>query len=591
MPPFSSPLRSRLIRRLGALLFMLGGVIALSALLVRLASPTGFLWVRLASTSGFLVLSAWSAWAFAQAWVYPRRLARAERLWIADGPHREILAQISNTRAARGEIAYRLHLLASRVHLGEGDRTQAWQESFLAHRFRLPVWKRLPILVYSHLDSRLSARTAATWEARLFRFAPELPSLNHQPVLQRLATDSSGLEMPAWERLLAILPTLQDDPLLLEFIMLSALDLIQNARTDRVQLGHQEWSPLVPYLFEEALGLLLRRHGEPRVGWDRTPPALHLLRQGRLQEVIRLAQSLPLARRSASLCEAEVAALRQIGDLRAAQAAIHGALGQHPGSFQLWLERFHAAMAVSETGIARESLERAERLLPSQPQALRGPCRDEWHLRSAELAYWLENAPERAWTHLQALAEPRREEQGLLVLQVQLALGQYEQAFEKSRRLLARQPRNGELLMLHAECLAGMDAWESLLPFLEALTEEARQLPAFWHLKGLAQSHLGNPQAAREDLECAVRMAPRDLRAILDAGYASKELSDHARAEEHWRHALQLDRTCEEALTQLADTRRARQDPEGARRLLRECLLHHPGSEKAQAYLAELEAN
>ena len=559
-------------------LALLGG--AATALLLRSATPT----LPLPELLGPVP---WMGWALAQVHLQRRRLARAERLWSMDRPSGEILAEISRGRLAGGEAGYRLRLLASRVRLGEGDRRGARRESLLAHLHRLPFWERLPIRAYFLLANRLGPGRAEAWEERLHRLAPAMAPLAHRIASREIATEVPSRERIGWERMLAALPAAQDDPLLLESMMSCALERIQGAP----RLGHQEWSPLVPYLFEEALSLLLGRHGEPRVAWDRTAPALYLLQQGRPREVLRLAQGLPLARRSAALCEAEIVALRQTGDLRGAQAAIRAALEVHAGSFRLWMERFHAAMAASETGIALDSLEMAERLLPGQPEADRERHSAEWHLRRAEFAHWIEGDPERAWPHLQALPEGLRDENGLLLLRVQIALGQHEAAFEASRRLLARQPHSAELLLLQAECMAGMETWEALPPFLEQMPEEGRKQPVFWHLKGLAQAHLGSPLEAREALEIAVHMAPRDLSMVLDAGHASMELGDYARAEHHWRCALQLDPKCEEALLQLADTRQALQDPEGARRLLRECLLHHPESEGAQAFLTELEAN
>ena len=145
--------------------------------------------------------------------------------------------------------------------------------------------------------------------------------------------------------------------------------------------------------------------------------------------------------------------------------------------------------------------------------------------------------------------------------------------------------------MLQADCLAGLEAWEALSPFLDGLGEVARTRSAYWHLRGLALANLGNPLPARQDLERAARMDPTSLRYLLDAGHACAELGEWERAEGHWRQALQSDSQSEEALIQLAEARRELQDPEGSRRYLRECLLHHPESEDAQVRLAELEAN
>ena len=85
-------------------------------------------------------------------------------------------------------------------------------------------------------------------------------------------------------------------------------------------------------------------------------------------------------------------------------------------------------------------------------------------------------------------------------------------------------------------------------------------------------------------------MESGNLRMVLDAGHACMDLGEFARAEQHWRQALRLEVTDAEALVQLAETRQMLQDPDGARRYLRECLLHHPESAEAQAALAALEA-
>jgi tetratricopeptide (TPR) repeat protein len=73
--------------------------------------------------------------------------------------------------------------------------------------------------------------------------------------------------------------------------------------------------------------------------------------------------------------------------------------------------------------------------------------------------------------------------------------------------------------------------------------------------------------------------------------HACAELGDWDRAEGHWRQALHVDPQAEEALIHLAEARRELEDLDGARRYLRECLLHHPESVDAQTRLAELEAN
>ena len=172
-----------------------------------------------------------------------------------------------------------------------------------------------------------------------------------------------------------------------------------------------------------------------------------------------------------------------------------------------------------------------------------------------------------------------------------MAEGQFEAAYAEVVSLLQASPEDPDLLLLQAECLLGMDAWEALLPFLEGLGERCRERPSFWHLRGLAHANLGDGLPARLDLERAVRMDSQTLRYLLDAGHACAELGDWDRAESHWRKALQLEPQEEETLIHLAEARRELEDLEGARRYLRECLLHHPDSPEAQTRLAELEAN
>jgi tetratricopeptide (TPR) repeat protein len=252
------------------------------------------------------------------------------------------------------------------------------------------------------------------------------------------------------------------------------------------------------------------------------------------------------------------------------------------------MERFQAALELRRLDEARGSLESAREALPGDVPELRW----EWLRREAEFAFWVEEDPGRS---LEALAQVPAEHQGAhhppLRLQLLAATGQHEQALAALRPLLDDAPRDVALRLLEADCLAGLEAWEALRGHLDALPSEAHQRAEFWHLRGLAQANLGNPLPARMDLERAARMAPDRLRFVLDAGHACAELGEWERSEEHWRQGLRLDEGCEEALVQLSDSRLALHDADGARRMLRECLLRHPESLDAQERLADLEAN
>ena len=318
---------------------------------------------------------------------------------------------------------------------------------------------------------------------------------------------------------------------------------------------------------------------------------MYLLRNGRHAEALALVQALPPERRTQPLhWLAETVARRQLGDREGAWRVIEAAISRLPGAFRLWMERYQIALELHRNGEALETLEKAWETIPEGDEG--ESFRQEWHLRRAEFAFWWEDRPAFAKELLDKIPpESQGDHHPPLRLQVQVAKGDYEAAYGEVLALLKEHPEDGDLLLLQADCLAGMEAWEALRPFLDGLAETCRERPSFWHLRGLARANLGEHLPARLDLEHAVRMDPRGLRYLLDAGHACAELGDWDRAEGHWRQALQVDPQAEEALIHLAEARRELEDLEGARRYLRECLLHHPDSHNAQTRLAELEAN
>ena len=238
---------------------------------------------------------------------------------------------------------------------------------------------------------------------------------------------------------------------------------------------------------------------------------------------------------------------------------------------------------------ALEALERARALFRDG-----GPLAQlrEWHTRRAEYAYWIEKDAEAAAAHLDFLpATEDSEGRPPLRLLILLDLERYDDVHREVAPLLAKHPDHPELQLIQAESLGGMEAWDSLQEHLESMADAAKQRPDFWHLRGICRSHLGNLPGAREDLERVAQMEPGNLEYLLDAGHACADLGEWERSEYYWRQALRQDDRNEEAFTQLAEARRTLHDHEGAKRLLRECLLHHPESQSAQAMLAELEAN
>ncbi|WP_257311811.1 tetratricopeptide repeat protein [Geothrix fuzhouensis] len=521
-----------------------------------------------------VVAGAWVGWALRQTWVYPARLAQAEALWAAGDPASAVAERLAQAPLATGELGYRIRLLRSVANQALGYRDRAWLDALEAHLARLPLWKRLVISqIFRRIPGTPSARRLA-WGDRLIRLAPRMARLHHLQGILLLRSGHEDALHEAWAHFEAALPLAWDDPLVLEDLMLAGL---QHGREDVV---------------ERALAVLASHHGDPRLPWDRGAAGMYLLRNGRPAEALALVAGLPRDHRRDQplLWLTESVARRRLGDLAGAWQVAEAAVSHLPDAFQLWMERYQIALERGEAEQALGSLERAWRTLPAGPEG--EALRQEWQLRRAEFAFWWEDDPTSAKELLAKLPpEGRGDHHPPILLQVEVALGQYETAYGEVAALLRNAPDDTSLLLLQADCLAGMDAWEALLPYLNGLSEACRGQADFWHLRGLAQANLSEQVPARLDLERAVRMDSRNLRYLLDAGHGCAELGDWDRAESHWRQALQVDGQSEEALLHLAEARRELEDLDGARRYLRECLLHHPDSEAAQAALAELESN
>lgn len=523
----------------------------------------------------FRVITSWSS-----------RFRMGQAAWDAGAPAQDVLSAISRTPLAFGEFGYRLRLLESTLRWSLGERQTAWRLARSAHLARLSPIHRLAVGAFLAWASRHEGPRVLRWGRFLLRRVPEMPHLRH--VLGRVAFRQGGEISWGWDLWVGTVTLAQDDPLLLQDLMLSALEQIDSSCQHPVHLGHQAWSPQAPYIFEASLQWLLHRHGAPRSPWDRTAPARHLLQKGRPLEALALARTVPQVRRSQMLCEVEAMALNRIGDFPGAWAALEASLKEHSQSFRLWMERFQGALRLGNPTAARESLDMAARCLP--PEATH-PTVLEWRLHRAAFAHRVDQDPDRAWTLLASLPTSLQVKNTHLLAQVLIALERFEEAQERLQTAALRQQPDLELRLLQAECMAGLSAWEALIPFLEGLPQEARERFVFWHFRGLAWAHLNDPSKAQADLEAAAQLAPRNLRVILDAGHASAELGDHGRAEARWRQALRLAPDAEEALYEMACTLHAQHDSEGARRFLRECLIHHPDHESAQAFLAELETN
>ena len=505
-------------------------------------------------------------------WILPRALRKAEVSWDSSSPASETADLLHSAHFASGELGYRIHLLRGRARLAQGFRNQAWSDFLQAQFLRLPRWKRLLVQPFFRPLPKRIRDWRFNYGRQLIRLAPGMPQLAHRLGILYLRRNQEGDAAQAWEHFRTVLILAAEDPLLLEDLMLSAL-------------SRQEFA-----MAEQALAMLLQRHGDPRLPWDRSTPSAYLLQQGRAAEALVVIRNLPPAFRTEPWHWAgEARALRRLGDDHGAWASLEEGLARFPDSFRLWMERHQMAMDSGRDEEARHCLARAERSLPAQDDS---ELRWEWQARRAEFAYWIDGDALAAWEFLRAVpAHLRGSMHPPLDLELQVSLGDYENALRRCKELLEERPGDPGLLMLQGDCLAGLEAWPSLLEFLDAMGPEPRKRADFWHLKGLALGHQGDALGSRLELERAAMMDPEDLHLVLDAGHACADLGEWERSEDHWRQALRLDQTCEEALVHLAESRKALHDPEGARRFLRECLVHHPESSEAHERLTELESN
>lgn len=515
-----------------------------------------------------------------QTHVLPERLAGIRSAWEGGAEPFLLLAALDGLEVGKGELAARVFDLKAQVLFSEGKRNEAWGAGWEAQGCRLSPLSRfrlVRILATAPNDPALGRKAEA-----LLRHAPGLARMHQMVGLLQLREAPSPT---AWSHLRTALVQGAEDVMLVEDILMVALSRL---REPRAPLSAADPDPVWD-TFQDALDLLLHRHGHPRLPWDRVSPAQLALQEGLHETVLALAHSLPPRLRPPQLWAMEIRALRELGDPEGALEASTEALEIHPRGFDIWMERHHCALHLQRHDEGLRTLTEAHACLD---QALDAPdALAFWRLRRAEFAYWVEGQPEQAMALLDKVPEPHRGPAlPPLATELKVALGRYEEAYGEVEALLQAHPDDLALLLLQADCMAGMGAWEALPEFLEALAPEAREKADYWHLLGLAYSHLARKLPSREALERAALLDPGNLRILLDAGHACMDLAEWDRAAHHWRQALRLEPENEEALIELAETRRLAHDREGARRILRECLLHHPESERAQQYLAELEA-
>ena len=517
-----------------------------------------------------VLASGWVGWAVRQAWIYPPLLQKAEALWAGDGRPEDVEAILSEALLARGELGYRVGLLRGHALLAQGRRDLAWLAYLHAELARLPFPVRLLAAPLFNAKEEAARPAQLRRAERMLRLAPRMARLRHLVAVLHLRDPDPGAQARAWARLEEVLPVAAEDPLLLEDALLAGL-----------RRG-------LPSLQDKALALLMARHMDPRLRWERAGAAAALNAAGRPTEALLLARSVPPdLRNGPELWAAESAACRGLRDLDGADRAVEEGIKRFPADFGLWMESHAIALEDPAYDDAFADLEEARKAaIPEDPAQA-----EAWALARAGFAWWVDGDAATAMEHL-AKVPPERRGDSIppLELHLQVALGHGEAALPAIRALLSAHPGQPELLLLQGECLAGLEEWDDLLGFLDQHEQTLREDASFWHLRGLCLAHRDKALEARDDLERAARMDPDALRLVLDAGHACAELGEWERSESHWRQALHLDDACEEALLQLAEARLALHDQAGAVRCLRECLLHHPESEEGQLRLADLEA-
>jgi tetratricopeptide (TPR) repeat protein len=535
----------------------------------------------LAGLAGGLAVLAFALYA-RQTWILFPILKQAEFLWARGAPVAEVLAVSSPLALAVGEIGYMGKMLRSWAFFAARHRQLASAEASSAHLARKPSWVRWAVKICGYLIEH-------NWqwpEKILIGIAPDLPSICAMQAERALKSKNQESDSLGWQLLTVSIPNAADDPVFLEMCMKRALErLARNQTARKVALS----GPQARALLERSMTLLLHRHNDPRLPWDRVMLADYLLKEGRHATVLALCEGLPPAYRPEDLWLTEARTFGQLGNLDIAWKIVDAAVKVHPASYPLWMEAYRIAMALKDGSTARRALDQASKFIGKHSAT---PVRWEYELAKSEYFFWVEGKTDAAWSHLSEVPEVYVENnRPRLTAQMLLSKKSFIEAYSKISELLVSQPNDVDLQLMQSEAMAGMEAWEALLPHLDSLRDDVRERAAFWYLRGQANKKMANHAQGREDLERAAWMESGNLRYALSAGYACTELDEHERSEQHWRRALKIEPHHKEALLRLAVSREVHHDPSSAKSLLRECLLYHPEYQLAQEMLVRLDAN
>jgi tetratricopeptide (TPR) repeat protein len=522
------------------------------------------------------------AFALRQAWVLPRVFRKAEHLWASRAPVAEVLAAAEPLAKAVGELGYRGYMLRSWAFFALGQRHIAELMAELAYIAREPWWVRRPVRICMRFN-----KAGRQWPSSLAAaLIPDYPIFCRTWAKEGIASKDDGTASNGWSLMLACASLACDDPLFLDGCMAMALGRLESNQNGK---GRSRSGPEARALLERCMALLLHKHSDPRLPWNRGRLAAYLSSERRDDAVLALCGGLPPAFRSVDIWLLEARTWGRVGNLNSAWAAIDSAVKVHPSSYRLWLEAYRIAMARSDARAAFKSLEHAGRYSASQCAP-----HDRWEfdLAKSEYCFWVEGNAGAAWKHLSNVPEKQLEGcRPLYKAQLLLSQNSFEEAYSNISELLISQPSNTDLRLMQSEAMAGMGAWEALLPYLASLGEEAGGRAGYWHLMGMANKGMANSAQSREDFERAAWMESFNIRYIIDAGAACVELGEYARSEQYWKRAIKLDPHNKEALLGLAYSSESRHDLAAAKSLLRECLIHHPDFQPAYEMLLRLDAN
>ena len=517
-----------------------------------------------------------------QNWVLLPLLMKVEKLWAQGIPISVVLEASKPLSSANGVIGYRGMMLRSWAYFANGQRNHAAFEARSAHAVKRPWWLRWPVNV-----CYLLKRFNWSWPSSAIAFLIPLDTEICWHKAEK-AFDSKNAEIDSmgWRLLLECLSVASDDAQFLDTCMAKALERLEyNQSGSKPPIS----GPEARAVLERSMNLLTHRHSDPRLPWSRTRLAQYLSKERRYGSVLALCGALPPAFRPVELWVVEARTWGQLGDLSCAWATVDSAIKVHPASYRLWMETFKIAMARGDGSTANRSLEHASRYISSQCAITE---RWEFHLARSEYFYWVEGNTDAAWKQLAKVPDSILEDyRPDLKARILLSKRLFEEAYKKISELLETHPNNTDFVLMQSEAMAGMGAWEALLPHLDSMGDEAREKAVYWHIKGLANKKMANEVQGREDLERAAWMDPFNIPYVISAGMACLELGESIRSEQHWRRVLKIDPRNREALLRLAETREIQYDIATAKSLLRECLNYYPDFARANEMLMRLEAN